>query len=692
MSGNGQFEKQSQLDTNNSSPIFAIHPFFHGNIICKMKLLIVLLLFFIKFCASNDFECAIKDGIGSVAFFCENFNETLPENCATSYLYSTGNLEASKVTLLKIGGCDEEKIRQIVDNFRNILSLDISCSGLQSLKPFNVKLHHLRKFNVSHNQLAETPRMVWKKMPQLMEVDISHNRLTFVWDLPRSLTWIDLSYNNILFIGSNDLTYLPNMEYINLSHNQLEKIEHYDIFGSAGNLIELHLEYNRFKNFNENVLRLMTRNVAVHFSWENVKDFKIEKNIGRPIRFVLNSTQEGVWISFDGNHIEFHCRKGSFSNIHRFKFIDNHIENPTEMLRCLTPSLEKLTLIGHFNEQLKSTSLESFINLSELIINGAPSMEFDLGSIENVEHRQIHTLDISGNNLKDIRNSSLLTRIPIITILNLAENRLNISSLLQSMNSINHSTQVGQLNLSGNFIGKLNLSTFRNFDVIELYLRNTKLSFDDVQPFELFGNLKELDISHNNLENTNFSMPSIAFKKLYYFSAAHCNVTNVPGLIKLLGSQLQILDLSGNHIGQLNATAFDELINLKSLNLSQTHLIGIDFGIFRHMNYFYELDLSSNNLSSLNVTSTATYLGVIYLNGNELTHIKPITWSNFPELWTLSISNNRIPCAELVKIEHDLPDVTFLNSPFEQKHGDCSSVVRLINKLGFIGTFISKWI
>lgn len=653
----------------------------------KMKFFLVFVLIFVKFCDSNDFKCVyFNDTIKSVEFYCENFKGTLPENCTTTYLYSIGYYDKSKVTQLKIGGCHQDKIGQLVEDYKNIQTLDISCSELRSLKPVNIKLEHLQKLNISHNQLKQNPREFCLKLPQLMEVDFSHNNLHSVWGLSQSLIIINISNNNISYIGSHDLTSLPNLEHLDLSKNTIEKIDHDDIFSKAQNLILLQLEENRYKKFDGKFLLMIKRGVIIHFSWEYITDFEIKENIGKPFRIVLNNKMEGVWPSSDGNRIELHCSEGSFDNIRRLKFVNNHIENPNELIRCLSSSLEKLILIGNFTEKISSTSLEPLTNMWELIINGAQSMEFDFGSIKKPE--RLCTLDISRNNLKEIGNVSLLENFPLIFLLNVTGNELkNASEIIQHFRG-----SIARIHLNGNHVGKLNETAFENMDLYELYLKNTSLSFDDVRLFEPLMRLKQLDISYNNLASANFSVPSTALKMLSYFSAAHCNITNGSELINLLGSPLRILDLSGNNIGhQLNAIIFENFINLQTLNLSGTNLIEIQFDVFQHTHYFYEADFSNNKLKIVNITSAATHLGIVNLDGNEITDIQPFTAINFPKLWKLSISNNHISCTALAQLKRYWPTLEFINNPFEQKHSHCSNVVGLINNLGFVGTFISKW-
>lgn len=439
----------------------------------------------------------------------------------------------------------------------------------------------------------------------------------------------------------------------------------------------------------------MKYGVAIQISWENVTDFEIKENIGKPIRVMLNNQVQGVWPSSDGNRIELHCNEGSFQSIHNFTFTENDIENPSDLLRCLTPTLESLILTGNFTEKLSSTLLEPFTNMWKLIIRGAQSMDIDLKSIKKLKH--LSWLNVAGNHVKEVANASLLETFPPFFAFILNDNQIkNAAELIQHLPtsipissspiqvpsknlelfqiSTGERVSMSALLLSGNHVGKLNATTFHDGDIYVLDLKNTSLSFDDVKPFESLKNLIHLDISYNDLANTDFSVPSTAFKNLTSLSATHCNITNASRVIDLLGSTIQYLDLSGNYVGQLNAAKFESFTRLQRLNLRATHLIEIDVGIFRHAVDLSSLDLSYNQLKSVQVTAAATNLHWLKLDGNELIEVEAFTTSNFPVLWMLSISKNQIPCSVLVQFKRDFYGVD--GSLFGQKHGDCTASYR----------------
>lgn len=673
----------------------------------KMKFTVIFLLFSVKCCNSNEFECGcFDDKLNSVEFYCENVQESLPINCTKSFLYSINSYDKLKVTQLKIGGCDEDKISGLIEDFQNIHSLDISCSNLQSLGVFKKELKYLIKLNASHNQLnelfdlTEYPNVIWEKMPQLTEVHLSHNNLNWIWNFPKTVKKIDVSHNRMEQASSRNLTNNHNLEYVDLSHNLLEEINDECLFTSARHLKTLRLEDNRYTRFNGKFLPLLRKGCAVHFSWKSVTEFEIVESLGKPIRVFTNSQRDGDFtqkkeqnneemeegiLSSPNGKIEFHCNEGSFENLKLFQFIGNHIENPSDLIRCLTPSIGRLELSGKFSEHLNFTLLERFINLWTLTVNNAQITEFDINSLKN--WKQLFALNLSYNNLKRISNIFLLKNLHMHR-LEFADNQLeNAPEFIQHLPL---STYV--INLSGNYVGKLNTTTFEHSIMRIINLSNTSLSFDDISPFEPIEDVEEINISYNNLGNTNFTSNSTCFKRLQILYAAHCNITNASELIKRLGPSISILDLSGNNLVKLDAKVFAEFTLLRILNVSSTNLIEIDFDMFKHTFSFYEVNFSNNQLKNIKITSPMTSLELLHLDRNELTEIESLTTSNFPNLSKLSISNNQIPCIALARLKQQCPNLKYFNNPLQQTHSECSSVNRLINNLGFVGTFISNWL
>ena len=106
-------------------------------------------------------------------------------------------------------------------------SLDISCNKLavmnfSHLLPFQ----YLRQLNISNNRIERAEgRDVHMS---LLEMDASNNRLSKITDLQRVPSFIrkvNLRYNQISQLDSNDFSNFPFLEFLDISHNPIREID-----------------------------------------------------------------------------------------------------------------------------------------------------------------------------------------------------------------------------------------------------------------------------------------------------------------------------------------------------------------------------------------------------------------------------------------------------------------------------------
>lgn len=638
------------------------------NPLCKMRFPVVFVLFFLKISESTAFECGHSaNGKKSIEFYCTNFKGILPENCSTSFSYED-IVDKSEVIELKLGGCDSARVTQLVEEFQNLRSLDLSHSGIESLDSFDLKHNSLEKVNFSHNELTELSLSFFAKIPKIAEIDASFNRLNKLVKLPDNLRWINLSNNNMSTLYGEEFAHLDRLEFLDLTHNAISYVDYYYLFSNNSHMNTLQLSNNQIKEFDYRYLTLITRGVSLSISWESITKFTIHDNLTKPIHVVLNSSMEGFFMGNDGK-IEMHCNEMSFKRINKFEVTANHIENPTELMHCLSSSLEFFELAGTFTEKLKSKSLERFVNVKDLPLSNVQLAEFDLSALK--DYKELLYLDISKNSLQHIENICFLHDLKDLIVLNVNDNQLeNVPEFIQHVNP-----SIIRLYLSGNHVGKINEITFDKFAYLSrLHLANSSLLFDNLKPFESFKGLEEIDLSDNNLEAVDFSSKSKVFRKIWTFSAANCNIRNATKLLSLFGPHLWQLDLSGNFLGQLNGDAFDGFRNLYRVNLSNTELSSVDFNVLKYKNKLLQLDLSKNNLKSVDFT-VSSKLTELYLNGNELSEIKNLDFVHFSRLAKLAIANNQFSCEYLNKLVPQLrkewPNLEFIGDPWIQKHGIC---------------------
>jgi Leucine-rich repeat (LRR) protein len=104
----------------------------------------------------------------------------------------------------------------------------------------------------------------------------------------------------------------------------------------------------------------------------------------------------------------------------------------------------------------------------------------------------------------------------------------------------------------------------------------------------------------------------------------------------------------------LNTSTFSRLTKLEVLNLKGTNISNIQFGTFSHQHALKVLNISDNFLGQLDFHwfLALDRLEEFYMSGNQLRNIENLSQikSVFPNLKKISIYNNDLDCSDLVEI------------------------------------------
>lgn len=225
---------------------------------------------------------------------------------------------------------------------------------------------------------------------------------------------------------------------------------------------------------------------------------------------------------------------------------------------------------------------------------------------------------------------------------------------------------LARLSLNNNRIARFECATMENLK----YLNKLDLSANQLREFDtncISGTDMDLIIHDNQLQNLTLrkvASVNAAHNQIKYLfiedginnlkclKMAHNHLVNLTGIFTHLNT-LETLDLSSNHVGKLNISTFANLTNLEHLNLSHTNLSNINFGTFFHQKELKSLDISYNGLNKIDFDVFLPYLKnleSLVLDGNNLTEMDGLTNSMFPQLTMLSISNNNFNCTYLAKL------------------------------------------
>ncbi|CAL4083519.1 unnamed protein product [Meganyctiphanes norvegica] len=118
----------------------------------------------------------------------------------------------------------------------NLKQMDVSCNRLSFIPGDAMHNENLHFLNISHNDIGDVGISAFKGLPKLSHLDLSHNALT------------ELGSSSLALINHEDIRLV-----VNLSHNQINKVEKSAIIG--GKLMHINMTWNQMKTINEEVFR-----------------------------------------------------------------------------------------------------------------------------------------------------------------------------------------------------------------------------------------------------------------------------------------------------------------------------------------------------------------------------------------------------------------------------------------------------
>lgn len=602
-------------------------------------------------------ECQLFDeSRASLELVCILQNDASLSNC--SY-----EIPTARVTNFKSTNCPLSSVSKAISALPNSISVDISQSAIESLAPLSWSHPQLLQINVSHNEIRTIPDRFLFGAIETIEIDFSFNQLHSIhsshFECAAKLQTIHLSNNQISLLTDDAFKNLLHLEYVDLTSNHIHWL---DMFRNNRELHTLLVIENPIFNFDCNHF-LKMYSITVRISWENVRYLQTNCE-GTQFNVFLNDQRYGAVLPAQR---EIHCSEQSFQSIQQFDAGRNKFENIAKMLQCFGAALREMNVAGNFVGKLNTTTFNRFRNLEWLSLSDTNLLQFDFNQL--AAQTKLEKLDISLNNLRDVRGTEFVGNFRHLTQFIAADNQLQRT--LDIVKDLSQTIQY--LDLSGNFVGPVNAQIFRRFvDLHTLKLNSTQLSFATENPFGALLNLKVLDISLNNMRGVNLVMLSKTLNRLTEFSAADCHIDNATNIIQYFGSTLSHLDLSGNSVGQLKSNAFEKLVNLKSLLLSNTNLIHFDSTMLKNQEHLRFFNISYNKLRSFDVGALSTSLVKLAIEGNDLIELSNFDRKRFALLESLAISENRLPCEYLAEMRHNWDGLKLIGDPMQQQHGNCN--------------------
>ncbi|XP_076766740.1 uncharacterized protein LOC143433328 [Xylocopa sonorina] len=490
---------------------------------------------------------------------------------------------------------------------RRLISLDLSGNRLTRISPETFdRLENIRYLNLSSNplfggfppifpasvvdldvsrtNLLVLPSILLRDLASLERVSIAGNRFERIdegtFHRLANLTMIDLSGNRIELIENAAFVGLTSLYQLNLRNNMLNLFagEHFD---TGTGLEILDLSSNRIDRLSPTAFAVHPRLRILDLSGNRFLHFSTDYL--KPLQFLES-------IDLSGNRLK-RIGEFAFSRLARVRSLNlaaNRIDQLDELAFHNSTQLQLLDLSENGIETLDERTMEGLVRLRRLDLRdnrltSLPETIFDPSRV-----RAIESIDLSGNRLYEIPIESLKRQTAALSTLNLARNRM-----------------------------------------VELSISRELAS----------GNLKELDLSYNPLnENTIEDILGEA-KILRSLNLAATRIERLT--VRLEMPFLKRLNLSGNGLTELNATAFERTTMLETLDVSGNRLS--DFGranrAFRALPALRWLNVAGNHARSINRTSFAGLAGLRFLNISSLsncTRIERTAFDPFGKLRWLS--------------------------------------------------------
>lgn len=337
--------------------------------------------------------------ISIVELFCDKTKlKHFESDCYSVFLSPTPPVTGRPaVDILKFADCEKSmKLINIAssffDRFPKLRFINMSNLMINRIQ-LNVNRNtsnYLEIFNASKNNLTEITLMMFKMMPNLIEIDFSSNSITTInakhFQGATKLKTINLSDNGLRFMEDNPFAMLPNLEYLNLNMNDIQKIDN-NLFVKNDNMKHLNLMDNPLKWFDFNAFSSMVNLIELQIHWDQLLslDISCQRSIC-PFQQFIDAYM--------------------FDNLQIFNASGNHHRNITDVLNRIGLHLQVLDLSGNFIDALSADYFDRFDNLKELTLKhmNITSIQFDQFS-KAFSHLEI--LNLEGNELTAIENVTL---------------------------------------------------------------------------------------------------------------------------------------------------------------------------------------------------------------------------------------------------------------------------------------------
>lgn len=379
--------------------------------------------------------------------------------------------------------------------------------------------------------------------------------------------------------------YSSNVQEINISNNWLELLPS-DAFTAAKNVMVINCSHNALQSLNNSFKTLY-----------NLEKLDLSFNEVRMVQNEFIDNENLRYLNLKGNlivHFQFHTLLSSLNHAIMVNFSANMIGELD--VSCTT---RKCPFSG-FNDD------EYFENIRHFIA--------------------------TGNRIKDA--SGLLLKLgPNLRMLDLSRN--DIRSLDTSIEALHDKSKLNHFDIRDN---PLTHFSFKRFLPLVNHGATVLLPTNSIE-------VLDIACATSTCYFRGFSYGN-RFEKLRYLNASGKQIEDAEIILSKIGSKIETLDLSWNHIQTIDSNMLKNFNNLKYFIWKHANINHIDNNAFDSQMKLQELDLSGNLLKQIGFAETFTQLTSLHLHRNNLRSMDNISPIHFPKLDTLTLSMNKFTCQD----------------------------------------------
>lgn len=216
---------------------------------------------------------------------------------------------------------------------------------------------------------------------------------------------------------------------------------------------------------------------------------------------------------------------------------------------------------------------------------------------------------------------------------------------------------IDSIDFSGNLVENIDSVKLRRFYYLkELKLSETMLKSFDFTMISQPNRLNALDLSFNTNLHTFIDIERLSsFTALRELKIAGNRLATIPQWIEHLSNSIEVLDVSGNLVGTLNANSFRHLHKLKVLNISDTSLSNFNENPFELVTTLASLDISNNKLDHADfvvLSKTLNRLQYFYATHCQIQNPDDIIRELRSSLIELKLAGNQIQTLKTEKLQN----------------------------------------